>query len=412
MKALKKFQFLFFVLAVSSGILNVASYSFDDEFENNPNVLEESKAREVFQEWTRHHEKQYSDEQETQQRFHTFWSTMKHVHAHNSLESGFKLGLNLLADLTPAEAAKKVGGHIPVHSGSFDSSRHIPGEDLDSSCGFSAQEQQTSFSKGVDWREKEGVLGPVKNQGACGSCWAYSVTAAVEAVTAIMTEKPVLLSEQELTDCNWLGSYCDGGNVEEGFKWVTANGLGSLESYPYNNPDHTNTTCKVHQAFSRSASIDNYEMVPRGEEALRKALSISPVSIGVDAFAPDFMAYKSGIYDGVCKRGIENLGHAVAAVGYGSENGVPYFVLRNSWTADWGEGGYIRIRAGKYPNSGTCGIGMLVVRPIKDGSVQFHVNGTWPDWAKKYDPSKKDLPQPDQPGPVNPHSPPSLLKVD
>jgi hypothetical protein len=80
---------------------------------------------------------------------------------------------------------------------------------VDSACGFTATNRNVSAS--VDWRS---ILTPVKNQGACGSCWAYSTTAAVEAVTAIMTGERLVLSEQELTDCNWQSSHCDGGNIE------------------------------------------------------------------------------------------------------------------------------------------------------------------------------------------------------
>ena len=323
------------------------------------------------------------------------------------------MGINHIADLTVEEASEQLGGLVlPTQVLSQAAAAevppgHIAGEDVDSKCGFTAANRNVSSA--VDWRS---ILSPVKNQGACGSCWAYSTTAAVEAVTAIMTGERLVLSEQELTDCNWQSSHCDGGNIEEGYKWVVANGLGSIEDYPYNNADHTNLTCDTTKAFSHRATVDGYEMVPRGEASLRQALTVSPVSVGIDAFQKDFMNYKSGVYDGLCKNGIEDLGHAVLAVGYGTDEptGAPYFIIRNSWTAEWGEGGYIRIKAAVGgqgdPVAGHCGIALLGTRPVKDGSVQFHVNGTWPEWAKKLDPSKHDV-TPSGPGPVNPDDPPS-----
>mmetsp|Transcript_26178 Transcript_26178/g.43811 ORF Transcript_26178/g.43811 Transcript_26178/m.43811 type:complete len:398 (-) Transcript_26178:365-1558(-) len=373
----------------------VASYSFDDELTSISDVLSEHNARDIFQQWREHHTIGYSSDEEHESRFQYFHSVMRDVHAHNSrTDSSYKQGINRLADLTPEEAAKRLGGHNPAGYVDHGAPDTIPGESWESSCGFTAA--TADISKGIDWRDK-GVLSPVKNQGACGSCWAYSTTAAVEAIMAI-TGDPVTLSEQELTDCSQLSNHCDSGNLEEGYKWVIANGLGTIEQYPYNNALHTNETCAVKNAFTHRGFVDSYEMVPRGERNLKKAMTLSPVSVAIDAFQKSFMSYKSGLYDGPCATKIENLGHAVAAVGFGWDDDVPYIVIRNSWTAEWGESGYIRLKAnadaaGWSEYSGACGTALLMVRPIKDGSTQYHATGKWPQWAKDKDPTKLDKSQ-------------------
>jgi len=90
-------------------------------------------------------------------------------------------------------------------------------------------------------------------------------------------------------------------------------------------------------------------------------------------------------------RACSQLGHALLAVGYGTtEEGVPYFLLRNSWSEDWGEAGYMRIKAGDNPLLGQCGVARLATRPVKDGSIQHTLNGTWPQWAKSLDASRED----------------------
>mmetsp|Transcript_34301 Transcript_34301/g.75026 ORF Transcript_34301/g.75026 Transcript_34301/m.75026 type:complete len:370 (-) Transcript_34301:345-1454(-) len=356
----------------------VAAYPFDDELTSIPDVLLEHNANSMFQTWKEHHKIEYASDEEHEQRFKHFHSMMHMVHAHNSrTDASYKQAINRMSDLTPEEASKRYGGHDPSDYPDHGDPDTIPGDPMDSSCGFTAA--RADISQGVDWRD-EGVLTPVKNQGKCGSCWAYSTTGATEAMMA-MTGDPVVLSEQELTDCNQLSNHCDAGNMEEGYKWIIANGLGTIDQYPYNNEDRTNVSCRVDVALTHRGHIDSYEVVPRGEKNLRKALTMSPVAVGIDAFTPSFMHYKSGLYDGACRTKIATLGHAVLAVGFGWDDDVPYIVIRNSWTDEWGEGGYIRLKNNKdapgwTDYSGPCGVALLANQPIKAGAELYRPKRT------------------------------------
>ncbi|KAJ0984363.1 hypothetical protein J5N97_002719 [Dioscorea zingiberensis] len=127
--------------------------------------------------------------------------------------------------------------------------------------------------------------------------------------------------------------------------------------------------CDTNKLSSRVVSIDGYRFVnPRNENSLKKAVANQPVSVAIEAFGPDFQLYTSGIYDGVC--GI-SLDHAVTAIGYGTEAGEDYWLVKNSWGENWGEEGYVRIKRNTNPPHGKCGIAMFATYPIKK---KRHVN--------------------------------------
>tara|TARA_B100002051_G_C16740297_1_gene643825 strand:+ start:401 stop:1315 length:915 start_codon:yes stop_codon:yes gene_type:complete len=221
----------------------------------------------------------------------------------------------------------------------------------------------------VDWRNKH-VVSSVKNQGMCGSCWAFSATEAVESEWAIKHHHLYNLSEQELVDCSgYLGNGgCDGGLMKNGFQYIMDNGICSNKSYPYTASDDQclNTTCKhiVH--------ITNYSgIIANSETQLEKAVQIQPVSVAIQANLQTFQLYKSGIYnDTNCS---DELDHGVLLVGYGYDKKykMKYWIIKNSWGESWGEQGYMRMIKDIDDPSGICGIAVDPSIPIINHSLSW-----------------------------------------
>ena len=213
-----------------------------------------------------------------------------------------------------------------------------------------------------DWR-KEGKVTPVKNQGRCGSCWAFSSTESVESAWAIKNNQLYNLSEQELMDCS--DSYgnhgCQGGAMDNAFHYIIDNGLCSNVSYPYEGVKDVcmNTTC------NKLVHITNFtDVMQNNENILKKAVSINPVSVAIQANKRSFQLYQSGIYsDYMCGF---NLDHGVLIVGYGYDElyEMDYWIVKNSWGPFWGENGYIRLERNINDPRGLCGIAMDPSFPI------------------------------------------------
>ncbi|XP_045192168.2 procathepsin L-like [Mercenaria mercenaria] len=204
----------------------------------------------------------------------------------------------------------------------------------------------------VDWR-KQGYVTEVKNQGQCGSCWAFSVTGSLEGQNFKKTGKLVSLSEKNLMDCSKRegNQGCDGGLMDNGFEYVIKNkGIDTEESYPYKPEDGK---CKFNQANIGATAQGCKDIWKGSENELQKAVATEgPISVGIDASHPSFQLYKSGVYyDELCST--RHLDHGVLVVGYGNEQGQDYWLVKNSWGPKWGQEGYILMTRNKRNN---CGI--------------------------------------------------------
>ncbi|KAJ1260527.1 hypothetical protein BS78_10G239300 [Paspalum vaginatum] len=286
-------------------------------------------------------------------RLEVFRDNLRYIDRHNAeADAGlhsFRLGLTPFADLTLAEFLSRALGFRNTSATRVASTRYLP-------------RAGDSLPDAVDWR-LQGAVTRVKNQGHCGGCWAFSAVAAMEGINKIVSGDLVSLSEQELIDCDGQDSGCNGGEMQTAFEFVVKNGgIDTEADYPFIGIDGI---CDAVREKRKVVSIDSYENVPANDEkALQKAVANQPVSVAINADTPEFQHYTSGIFNGVC--GLK-LDHGVTAVGYGTENGEDFWIVKNSWGPGWGEGGYIRMARNVLLPMGKCGIAMDASYPVKNG---------------------------------------------
>jgi len=235
---------------------------------------------------------------------------------------------------------------------------------------ISAPSEYQSLPASIDWTTK-GAVTPVKDQGQCGSCWSFSTTGALEGAYAIKNSKLVSFSEQQLVDCDSIGNGgrdhgCNGGLMDNAFSWISKNNGLCLEAdYPYvSGITQKAGTCVKSCSNVKGSDVANFVDVESASDlAFSTALAQQPVSVAIEADQREFQLYKSGVFTGACGT---NLDHGVLAVGYGSENGVEYYKVKNSWSTTWGDKGYIRLGKGASYNSGKgqCGILLEASYPL------------------------------------------------
>ncbi|BFG25041.1 hypothetical protein CerSpe_113150 [Prunus speciosa] len=309
--------------------------------------LQDASMYERYEQWMVRYGREYNDVNEKQKRFEIFKKNVAYIESSNSdVNKSYKLSVNQFADQTNEEVkASRNGFKGREYSTKFTSFKY---------------ENVTVVPATMDWRSK-GAVTPMKDQGQCGSCWAFAAVAAVEGITQLTTGKLISLSEQEVVDCdtNGLDLGCAGGWPDGAFEFINQNnGLSSEASYNYTGVEGRCNTQATH-----AANITGYEDVPaNNEEALLKAVANQPVSVCIDAGENDFLYYTSGVFAGSC--GLE-MDHCVTAIGYGvSDDGTKYWLLKNSWGTDWGEEGYMRMKRDVYAKEGLCGVATHASYPI------------------------------------------------
>ncbi|KAL9238319.1 hypothetical protein vseg_012754 [Gypsophila vaccaria] len=358
--ASKKFTFTFLLSAILMIVVSATTDMSIIAYDRAHNMTSSSprttsEVMGIYESWLVHNRKNYNALGEKERRFEIFRDNLEFIELHNSNNNneGFELGLNRFADLSNDEFRRMYFGTRPkttkknTNNLISDRYRVVDGEEL---------------PVNVDWREKGAVAG-VKDQGQCGSCWAFSTIGAVEGINQIVTGDLITLSEQELVDCDTsYNSGCDGGLMDYAFQFIINNGgIDTDKDYPYT---ATDGTCDQYRKNAKVVTIDGYEDVsPNNEKALQKAVANQPVSVAIEAGGRAFQLYKSGVFTGSCGTALD---HGVVAVGYGTtEDGKDYWIVRNSWGADWGENGYIRMERNIAAKSGKCGIAVEPSYPVK-----------------------------------------------
>ena len=222
----------------------------------------------------------------------------------------------------------------------------------------------STVPESVNWVSK-GAVTNVKDQGQCGSCWSFSTTGALEGAYFIKYGVLETFSEQQLVDCdNYrnggkdLG--CKGGLMDNAFTWIGDNGgLCNESDYPYfSGETKTNGPCKTSCKNIKNSKITEFiDIIKSSDDEMMKAISNQPVSIAIEADQHEFQLYKSGVFSASC--GV-NLDHGVLVVGYGNENNLDYYLVKNSWGTSWGDDGYIKLGRGKHYNNGDGQCGLLL----------------------------------------------------
>jgi len=308
------------------------------------------------------HSKTYDTKEETKLRFQIWKENNAFIEAHNSKQPppSYILGHNHFSDLTVDEYRElnKLGEYSPGVMTAVDRQKSYAADD-DATAAAKLRRRVVSVPDAVDWVE-DGAVVPVKNQGICGSCWAFSAIVAIEGAHFLDTGNLTSLSEQELIDCDKLDMGCGGGLMDNAFLFdENSTGICSEKDYPYVMHRHWLTGCGSEKGECTPVNhtrVKTFYDVQVSVDALVAAIAKQPVSVAIEADQQSFMLYKSGVFDDpTCG---DDLDHGVAAVGYGTtDDGKDYFKVRNSWGTMWGDEGYILMsRSTKHNVNGTCGI--------------------------------------------------------
>ncbi|XP_062154714.1 cysteine proteinase mucunain [Alnus glutinosa] len=353
--------FLFFA-SLSASDMSIIGYN---NHHDQPAWRSDAEVMGIYNSWLAKHGKAYNDLGEHERRFEIFKDNLRFIDEHNTQKRTYKLGLTRFADLSNEEyRAMFLGTRTDPKR------RVMKSKNPSQRYAFRAGEK---LPLSVDWRAA-GAVNPIKNQGSCGSCWAFSTVAAVEGINKIVSGELISLSEQELVDCDRdYNAGCNGGLMDYAFEFIINNGgMDSESHYPYLGVD---SKCDPVRKNAKVVSIDSYEDVPAFDEnALKKAVAHQPVSVAIEAGGRALQLYDSGVFTGECGSALD---HGVAAVGYGTENGVDYWLVRNSWGSNWGESGYIKIERNVVDAyTGKCGIAMEASYPVKNSQ-----NPSKPYWA-------------------------------
>merc|ERR1712042_431224 len=291
-----------------------------------------------FAQFREQYGKVYKTRTEHQMRFDIFQANLKKIEEHNKSGASWKKGINQFSDLTEAEfQAIYLGGykHLPTPAGNFTTvskpAKDLPAED--------------------DWR-KQGVVTDVKNQGQCGSCWAFCTTEMIESYAGIATGSTPELSSQQVTSCTPNPLSCGGtggcmGSIPQlGYTYIQLFGHVTESDYPYKSGQTMDTEDCLYDVTNTAPNvgITGYDTMSNDLEGVMNHLAqVGPLAVAVDASY--WGGYRSGVFDGCSFDANIGLNHAVQLVGYGTDPAEgDYWIVRNSWGSSWGEDGYIRMQ--------------------------------------------------------------------
>lgn len=316
----------------------------------------EAALRDEFSKFMKNNFRSYGSLEDEELRYSIFKANMYYINSHNvKKDSEFTLAQNQFMDMTREEWSKRYLSPWPK-----DWAENRVGREQLWSLALVAN---GSLPSDVNWVSR-GCVSRIKDQGHCGSCWAFASTGAIEG--AICAQKGVLfdLSEQQLVDCGFPegSSGCRGGSMDAAFQYVIdAEGLCTGDEYPYLAKESKcgAKSCKHVARISRIVDIP-----AKNADALMAGVALhGPVAVGIEADRPAFQFYHKGVFNQACGK---KLDHAVLVVGYGEDEITkkPYWLVKNSWGVKWGDSGFVKLARNIHTKSGECGILLAPALPI------------------------------------------------
>jgi len=300
--------------------------------------------KDLFQQWKISHNKQYAFDFEEEFRFKAFSQNYLDILEFNSKDDSVTLGLNQFADLTSEEFGA-------LYTGTFHQNTNAE------TIVFNTEDLADS----VDWRTK-GAVTPVKNQGQCGSCWAFSATGALEGLNVINSRSLLSFSEQQLVDCVTADQGCNGGLPSDAFDYTGQNGIELETDYPYKGVDGK---CNLVPSKAHKVNTGYVNVTAKSADQLKAAIAQQPVSVGIQANQLVFQFYTGGVIKRFCG---DTIDHGVLAVGYDTISGTEAYIVKNSWGGSWGNSGYVYISTDPSANNGNgvCGILSMATFPVNN----------------------------------------------
>ena len=293
-----------------------------------------SSAAAQFEEFKRAYGRVYATLEEERLRLRNFEHNLETMRVHQARNPHATFGVTKFFDLSEGEFRKHYLNGASHFKAAKERAAKLPAVSADVSGAPATK----------DWRD-DGAVTPVKDQGSCGSCWAFSAVGNIEGQWKLAGNPLVRLSEQQLVSCDTVDAGCNGGLMLHAYDWLINNANGNVyteESYPYVSGTGEEPQCNMSSGLVIGASIEGHLSLESDEDVMAAWLAEhGPLAIGVDASA--FMSYQGGIIT-ECE-GVQ-LNHGVLLVGYNTSGSVPYWVIKNSWGTDWGEDGFVRVRKG------------------------------------------------------------------
>jgi C1A family cysteine protease len=310
-------------------------------------AIDQTLLKDLWRTWKAAHGRSYSTESEDTQRFETFVSNYQYILEWNAQNNTAVLALNQFADLSNSEFAT-------LYASGNNGKPNIPADKK-------VRYDVFNLPASVDWRQ-QGAVTPIKNQGQCGSCWAFSTTGALEGWYFINNQQLVSFSEQQLVDCDSSCSGCSGCYPYVAMQYTAQYGLETEAQYPY---EGQTDSCEYSTDQAYITNSDYQQVTSDDPNQLMAALVNQPVSVGVEADQNVWQFYSSGVISQGCG---DQIDHAVLAVGYEVYNGVQAFIVKNSWGTSWGVQGYVYLSTDGTQNGGAGVCGILSMPVVPTGS--------------------------------------------
>jgi len=311
----------------------------------------------MFKDFMRAHNKQYTSADEEAQRFGYFKENMRKAALLQALEPMATFGVNIFSDLSDAEFKSRHNAEKYYDRRVKEAKPITPLSDAE----ISKITSQNGNSSNVDWRQKGAVVG-VKDQGNCGSCWAFSTVGGIEGQWFLAGHNLTSLSEQEFVSCDdyFPDNGCQGGLMDNAFTWVVKENGGRVTTeaaYPYVSGTGNVPKCAI-SGKPAGAVITGHQDLPNNE-AQMAAWLVKNGPISIAAYAETWKSYTGGILSNCPSQPVD---HGVVIVGLGTSGSDQYWIIKNSWGPSWGEQGYIRLKYGsdqclitKYPCTSIVG---------------------------------------------------------